>query len=377
VIVDSRALEKQEASVMNIETMDRTKEAVWPMISLLVPVFNEVDFIGECIAGIQRQDYVAEKLEVILVDGGSTDGTREAIRQHIDADARLRLLDNPQRVQPCGVNIGVREAKGEIIVRFDAHTVYPANYIRRCVEVLRETGADVVGGAVRSEPSGPGLIAGAIAACGHSRFGLGGARFRVGGQAGVVDTVPYGAYRREVFERVGFLNERLIRAEDLEFNGRVRAAGMTIYFDPSITSTLFARPTIAGFMKQQYGNGYYHFLTLTLNPNGCSARHFIPFVFVATLLICGLAGFLWSAFWWLGAAVLGFYLAVALMASIAASAREGWRYMLVLPWLFPPLHAAYGVATLVGAFRLVILSQAARWCGIGPKNHTKHCQEAS
>ena len=352
-----------------VGAINRPVEMAWPTVSLIVPIFNEADFIEECIAGIQRQDYCPGKLEILLVDGGSTDGTREIIQKHIDAGMPLRLLDNPARVQPCGVNVGVREAAGEIIIRFDAHAAYPANYIRRCVEVLRDTGAHVAGGVVRSEPSGPGLIAGTIAACGHSRFGLGGARFRVGGRAGLVDTVPYGAYRREVFERVGFLNERLIRAEDVEFNGRVRAAGMTIYFDPSITSTLYARPTVGSFLRQQYGNGYYHLLTLTLNPSGCSVRHFIPFLFVAALLTCGLAGFLWSMAWWIGGAVLGLYLTVALMASITASARQRWRYMLVLPWLFPPLHVAYGTATLAGAFRLVIFPYAVRRCGAVFKNH--------
>jgi glycosyltransferase involved in cell wall biosynthesis len=319
-----------------------------PFVSVIVPVYNETRHIDKCLASVVGQDYPPGRMEVLLVDGGSTDDTRDRVEAFIREHPSFAMLDNPRRVQASAVNIGIQNARGEVIVRFDAHSKYPNDYVRRCVATMAESGAEVVGGMVLTVPAGPGLVPAAIAACGRSRFGIGGARFRVGGQAGPVDTVPFGTYRREVFDRVGLFDEDLFRAEDNEFHGRVRAAGMTVYFDPKITAVYYARPSVYGFLKQLFGNGKYHLLTMLVCRSAVSMRHFIPAVFVLTLLAGMLLGLLLGN-WWLLLAVGGTYMLADIAAS-AAVARQDVRFLLVLPWLFFLMHLTYGLATLVGGF---------------------------
>jgi succinoglycan biosynthesis protein ExoA len=325
-----------------------------PTVSLITPVLNEARHIEAYLACLAGQDYPQDKMEILLADGGSTDGTRERITAFAATHPNIRLLDNPKRIQPAGSNVAIRAAGGEIIIRVDAHSEYPADFVSRSVRTLLESGADAAGGRVITRPSGGGIMAGAVALCSQSRFGTGAARFRTGGKAGPVDTVPFGAYHRHVFDRIGLLNEELVRGEDNEFNGRVRAAGMTIYFNPEIASTYFSRPTLASHLKQQWGNGFYHFLTLSQTRQGVSIRHLIPFGFVMTLVAAAAAGFFWWPAWVVGAGVLVLYFAAAVAAAAGIAAREGWKYLPVLPPLFFLTHLAYGAATLAGALRCTV-----------------------
>ncbi|HUS46388.1 MAG TPA: glycosyltransferase family 2 protein [Phycisphaerae bacterium] len=322
-----------------------------PFVTVVMPVLNEADFIESCLASLLEQDYPPDRFEALVVDGRSTDDTREKVAAFSARHPQVRLIDNPKRIQAAAINLGVEQAKGEVIVRLDAHATYPRDYIRRCVEVLRRTGAANVGGMWETAPGADTRMARSIAILCTQRFGIGGARFRVGGEAGPVDTVPFGAFRRDVFEKVGLLDERLARGEDNEFNARIRRHGMTVYFDPAIRSTYYARGTFGGFMKQLFGNGLYHILTLKVNPRGCSLRHFVPLVFVCALLGLGVGGCFWTPAWWFGLGILALYAVADTAASLAAAWRHGWQYTAVLPWLFFCAHVCYGFGTLVGAFR--------------------------
>jgi glycosyltransferase involved in cell wall biosynthesis len=331
-----------------------------PFVSILLPVLNEARFLEACLHSIEEQDYPADRREVLILDGGSTDGTQDLARAFAAAHAGYRLVNNPGRTQVKAFNLGVKQSRGEIVVRMDAHAEYRPTYVRRCVETLRSTGAANVGGMWDTRPGSDSWMAKAIAVIGTQRFGIGGARFRVGGQAGPTDTVPFGAFRRDLFDKVGLLDERLARGEDNEFNARIRRHGLTVYFDPAIGATYYGRRTFGGFMKQLAGNGFYHMLTLKVNPRGCSLRHFVPLAFVLLLVACGVAGLFWTPAWWIGASVLGLYLAADLAASFLASRKYGWWLLAVLPWLFFCAHVCYGVSTLAGIFRFGLVSSGNR-----------------
>jgi succinoglycan biosynthesis protein ExoA len=324
--------------------------ALLPRVAILLPVYNESRFIEKCLSTILSQDYPLDLLDVLVLDGRSTDDTRELVQAVAREHPQIRLLDNPARFQAAAFNLGVRESTAEIVIRMDAHAEYRPTYVRRCVETLQQTGAANAGGMWETRPGGTGLIARAIARATTMRFGIGGARFRTGGQPGPVDTVPFGAFPRSTFQKVGLMDERLVRGEDNEFNSRIRAAGLTVYFNPEIVCTYFGRSHVGPFLKQLYGNGLYHILTLIVNRSGCSLRHFVPFVFVMGLLVAGAGGFLWWPLWLIGGVCLGFYLLVDLVVSAGAAVGEDWKFCLVLPWLFPLVHVTYGLGTLIGIF---------------------------
>ena len=328
----------------------------YPFVSILLPVLNETQYIDNCLQSIQDQDYPQASREILVLDGGSSDDTRDRVSAFAEEHPGYRLVDNPGRTQVKAFNQGVRESKGSIVIRLDAHALYKTDYIRKCVETLQQTDAANAGGQWEMAPGGTGIIARAIAIVNSQKFGIGGARFRVGGQAGPVDTVPFGAFQRDVFDQVGLMDESLVRGEDNEFNSRLRSAGLTVYFNPEIDCTYFSRANTSGFAKQMFGNGQYHIPTLMVNPSGCSLRHFVPFVFVMSLLLCLVGGVFWAPFLWLGLGVMGAYILADLAASVVASATHGLKYMLILPWLFLLVHISYGLGTLTGVFRFFVPS---------------------
>lgn len=332
-----------------------------PLVSVVLPVLDEALFIDRCLASVLDQDYPRDRLEVLVLDGGSRDDTPARVAAFAKDHPQVRLLANPGRTQAKAFNLGVRQARGDVIVRMDAHAEYDPSYLRLCVQTLEETGAANVGGVWNTAPGGAGLLARAIAVAYSERFGAGGARFRVGGQAGPVDTVPFGAFRRDVLERVGGMDERLPRGEDNEFNGRLRSAGLTVYFDPRIVCTYYARASLRAFLGQMFANGLYHVPTLLVNRRGLSPRHLAPAAFVLVLLAGAALGFVWSPVWWAAAAMMGAYLLADAAASLSAAARRGWVYAAVLPWLFLLMHLAYGMGTLAGVFRSGV---PALWGGV-------------
>jgi GT2 family glycosyltransferase len=322
-----------------------------PFVTVVIPTLNEAQRIEACLESVMAQDYPHDRFEVIIADGLSRDGTQERAAAFSERYPQVRLVANPKQIQAAAFNLGVKEGKGEIIIRMDAHALYSNEYIRRCVEVLGETGAANVGGLCQTQPGADTLIAHSVALMCMLWFGAGAARARRGGKAGPVDSVPFGAFRRETFARAGLMDERLVRGEDNEFNARIRQKGMTVHFDPRIRLTYFTRPTVRAFLKQMFQNGLYHVQTLMVNRGGCSLRHFVPFGFVMLLVACAVAGFIWSPAWYVGAGVLGLYLVANVVASVHAAARHGWRYLVVLPWLFFVTHVCYGIGTLLGIFK--------------------------
>jgi glycosyltransferase involved in cell wall biosynthesis len=215
-------------------------------VSVIVPIRNEERYIEDCLQSLLRQTYPSASYEIIVLDGRSSDGSREIVDGLCRDLPRLYCIDNPAGTAPAAMNIGIRHAKGGVIIRADGHNFYPADYIENCVKCLEQTGADNVGGPWMTVPADNSLGARLVAAMLSNPFGVGDSRFRISSKEGFVETVPFGAFRREVFDRVGMYNEKLVRNQDNELNARIRRAGGTIYQTPTLQTTYHP---VAGFLQ--------------------------------------------------------------------------------------------------------------------------------
>lgn len=318
-------------------------------VSVVMPVFNEENYIGDCIESLLRQTYPMDDMEWFFVDGGSTDKTREIIEEYVEKVPDLiRLLDNPNKTVPYAMNIGITASQGEYIVRLDAHAEYQEDYIEKCVYYLDHTDADNVGGL--AETRGKGVVGGAIARMLSSKFGVGNSRFRIGGRSGYVDTVPFGAFRREVFQKYGLYNEKLTRNQDNEMNYRIRKNGGKIYLSTDIKLAYYCRDTIKGIADMAVKNGRWNVITMKLCPGTMGVRHFVPLVFFLSLILMTILSFLWKVMAILFAVELGLYLLSNLIFS-AKAARNITDFALLLI-LFPIFHLSYGWGSLMGIFEL-------------------------
>ncbi|MBI4329424.1 MAG: glycosyltransferase family 2 protein [Chloroflexi bacterium] len=320
-----------------------------PFVSVVLPVRNEGRRLARCLEAVLSQAYPKDCMEVLVVDGLSGDGTRQLAEEYARRDARVRFIENPAKVTPAALNIGIREAKGEVLVRVDGHTLLEPDYFTRCVEALERTGASCVGGLMRA--TGEGYWGKVVTLVHSSRFGLGGGRFHLSQKEGEVDTVYLGAYRREVFQKVGLFNERLVRNQDIEFNGRLRAAGGRIVLSPAIRSLYYVRGSLGAFLGQNFRNGQWNVAVLHETPWALSLRHLVPFLFVSTVgLSLALSPWVWPARVLLGSVLL-LYGLLALGAAIWSAVRGGARYLPGLVITFPALHLAYGLGFAAGLLR--------------------------
>ena len=220
------------------------------MLSVICPIYNEESRIEECILSILAQDYPKEDLEVLFVDGQSSDRTRDIIANYMLNYSFIKLLDNPKRIAPAALNIGIRASSGDIIMRLDAHAKYPANYFSLLVSKLKESGADNVGGVCRTLPAKDTSVCRAIAHAMSSPFGMGNSYFRIGSDHEMwVDTVPFGCFKREIFDKIGLFDEELVRNQDDEFNGRIIKNGGRILLLPQVVVDYFARDSLTKTAK--------------------------------------------------------------------------------------------------------------------------------
>lgn len=325
-------------------------ERIQPFVSVVVPCRNERDHVDACLASILGNDYPAESLEVVVVDGMSDDGTRERILAAAAAHPAVRLLDNPSRVTPVALNLGIAATQGDVVIRMDAHVRYPRDYIRRLVDALETSGADNVGGVLRTLPGGRGPLAQAIAMGMAHPFGVGNAAFRTGARAwSWVDTVPFGCFRRSLFERLGGFDPELVRNQDDEMNGRIIRAGGRILLVPDIVVEYFARNTLGKLARMYYQYGYYKPLVVRKLGLLPTARQLVP---PALLLAVAGAALLAGVMPAVGRPALGLVTGAYLLGVITAAAGAWWRTRraaaLFLVAVFPVLHGAYGWGYLRG-----------------------------
>lgn len=258
------------------------------MLSVVCPVYNEAKYIDVCIQSILLQDYPKERLEIIFVDGMSEDGTRDIIGDYATKYPFIHLVDNIKRIVSVAMNIGIKVAKGDVIMRLDAHAQYPINYFSVLEKKLFELNADNVGAACRTDVLNRNSKTLAIKEVLSNRFGVGNSTFRLGVDKAVnVDTVPFGCWRREVFEKYGDYDERLIRNQDIELNKRIIRGGGCIFIVPDTYCTYLARETFKGLARNNFGNGKWNILTVyyTKQFRSLSVRHFVPLFFLLSLLL--------------------------------------------------------------------------------------------
>lgn len=326
------------------------------LVSILMPVRNEAGFIQRSLGAVLAQNYPAECMEILVADGMSTDGTRAIVEQLAKKypNVSLKILDNPGKIVSTGLNIALRHARGGIIIRVDGHTIIAPDYVRQCVETLRRTNADNVGGrmnAIGNTPFGKAIALGTSAP-----FGIGGGRFHYSDREEWVDTVYMGAWSRRVFERIGLFDEELVRDQDDEINYRLRKHGGRILLSPAIRSQYAVRSAPSSVWRQYYQYGFYKVRVLQKHPLQMRPRQFAPLLLVTAFLAGPSLAFFFSWGLWLLVFVAGSYLLANLVASILVAQRHGWQYLSKLPLVFSILHFSYGLGFLAGLIKF-----ANRW----------------
>lgn len=324
-------------------------------LSVICPIYNEEKYIVAFLDSVLQQDFSRDDMEVLLVDGMSRDKTRLIISQYIEKYPFLRLLDNPERTAPCAMNVGIQEANGDVIIRLDAHALYPSNYFSTLVFKLYELNADNIGCILNTDVLNKTPKTLAIREVLSNRFGVGNSSFRTGvTSACEVDTVPFGCWRREVFQKYGLYDKRLVRNQDIELNKRIKRGGGHIFIIPDISCTYLARETFKALAKNNYGNGKWNILTVyyTKYFSSLSVRHFIPLAFVLSLLLPIVLMLLNVWFGVLSLMALGAYLMTLSCVSftIWKTKRLNVFYLLMS---FLTLHLSYGWGSLIGIFRVV------------------------
>lgn len=323
-------------------------------ITIIIPAYNEEKYIANCLQSVYNQDYPKDKMEVIVVDGNSTDKTAEIVRRKF---SEVILLENPDKIVPISMNMGIKKAKGDYIVRLDAHAEYPTNYISDLIKYAKKYNTDNIGGNWITETKAKTLKSWAIKKALSHKFGVGNSAFRIGAtKPQIVDTVPFGCFKRDVFDQFGLYDERLERNQDIEFNKRIKRGGGKILLVPEITCTYFARDTFSGLFNNNYKNGYWNILTVyyTKNFSSLSTRHFVPLVFVLSLILPFLLALININFFWLSVLSSSIYLLALLWVCFAITWRKPWRIIYLLPSFFL-LHISYGIGSLAGIIKIAKL----------------------
>lgn len=321
-------------------------------VSVIIPLRNEEKYIAECIESVIAQTYPKENLEVLLIDGQSEDDTRKIIEKYSNKHTYIKVLDNPEKIVPTALNIGIKASKGDVIVRMDAHSYYDKNYIFKCVETLKNVDAYNVGGPITTLPGENTLKAKAIALATSHPFGVGNSKFRTSNKAQYVDTVTFGAFRREIFDKVGLFNENLPRNQDIEFNSRIRKFGGRIFLNPEIRSYYYNQSTLKGLWKQNFKNGMWNIFTHAISRNPLSVRHYIPFIFVASLIVSIILASIHSVGIFLFFLIAASYLLANIFFTLKIGIKHGLSVVPFLPVIFGVLHFSYGVGSVFGILRL-------------------------
>lgn len=327
-----------------------------PNVSIIVPCRNEAKSIRSCLESVVESSYPKDQLELLVVDGRSDDRTRDIVEEFSQQYPWVRLLENARRITPAALNIGIQSAKGNIVIRMDAHTVYPSDYVSKLIEWLERTGADNVGGVCVTRPANNTPKAQAIAVGLSHPWGVGNSHFRIGVTAPKwVDHVPFGCYRREVFDRIGIFDERLVRNQDDELNHRLIKHGGRILLVPEIVSYYTARDSLKNLWVMYYQYGYYKPLAVRMLGTVVTMRQLVPSAFVGSLTLTAMLA-PWSSLMALFCGmVAAAYLLVDLGIGSSVAIKKGVRCGLWSTVVFPILHISYGIGYLRGVLDFLIL----------------------
>lgn len=322
------------------------------LVSVVIPCFNEERYIEECISSLNFGDH--KNIEIIVVDGGSTDKTLTVIKNLFDRFSNITILLNSKRITPISLNIGVRAARGSFIMIAGAHSKYPPNYISELLNYQKHYNCDVVGGAIETRVKNSNPKSNSIIAVLSNKFGVGNSSFRTEQEAILeVDTVPFGLYRKDVFNNIGGYNEALIRNHDIELSKRIAAAGFKIILVSPVRCVYYAREKFSQLAKNNFSNGFWNVLTvyITKDFKSLSIRHYVPLVFILSLILPIIIAIL---FYWptiiLSILSLLIYLFFIILISFRILKRD--NSFLNLIGAFITLHFSYGLGSLCGLFRL-------------------------
>ncbi len=320
-------------------------------VSVIIPCRNEAQTIRLVLSALINQSYPPLLMEIIVADGLSEDNTRKSIAafsmEH--PDVPIRVVDNPKRIIPAAINAGIQASSGSIIIRMDAHSLPEPDYVARCVAALEAGLADNVGGVWDIKPQVDTWMARSIAATASHPLAVGGAQYRIGDKAQYVDTVPYGAFRRSLIERIGGFDESLLTNEDYEFNARVRQNGGKIWIDPAIRCTYFARKNLRDLSVQYWRYGFWKAQMLKRYPHTLRPRQALPPLFVLGLLILAILSIIIYQVGWLLLAVISIYLLALLAVGIQLAIKNKDNGMLLgVPSTIACMHFSWGTALIVG-----------------------------
>ncbi len=334
-----------------------------PEVSIIIPILNEREHIEKCVDSVINSTNGIAEMELLLVDGGSTDGTLAILNDLSNKHSFIKVLHNEKKMIGAGINIGINNSKGNFIVRLDAHAIFPAGYINKLLLAIKDADPEVVniGGALSTLPSEDDLIGNSIAIALSSRIGVGNSPFRVGkiNESKFVSTVPFGIYRREVFEELGLFNENVPRSEDLELSQRIINSGKKILMIPDVSATYFSRGNISSFIKQQFDNGRCVTKEHRDSVSFYKIRHIIPLLFVLYLIILGSfqLNFLKDLNSTLGLIIsFPFYLycfAVLSTGFFHMLNQLKPLYFLMVPFILLCLHCSYGIGSLYGIMQII------------------------
>jgi glycosyltransferase involved in cell wall biosynthesis len=325
------------------------------VVSIIIPCRNEESYVEHCLASVLSFDLPSGvEIEVFVMDGMSSDRTVEVTQRVAAVDERVHVRANPRVLQSAALNLGLREARGEWVMRLDAHAVYPREYLKLCLETAERTGADNVGGVVVTVPGGSSYQARLVQAVTTHPFGVGNSGFRLGAGEGKADTVPYGFFNRRVFDRIGLFDERLVRAQDYEFNRRLIACGGVIWRNPQIRIRYYNQATLSGFLRKQINEeAPYNVYMWYVAPYAFTWRHAITGFFAIGVVVGAGLAVEHQRLRRIYAGVLTLYAALASASSIQQAVRyRELKHALCLPLCFAAFHLAHGVGILRGAARL-------------------------
>lgn len=327
------------------------------MVSVIVPVYNEEKYISRCLTSIISQNYPEGELEVICVDGMSTDKTRQIIRNFSDQHHNIRLLENPDRIVSYALNTGIKASSGEVIIRIDAHCIYPVNYVSTLAEKLADLNADNVGGVWNTLPACNSIICQAIAVASSSAFGVGNSLHKTGASEIVqTDTVPFGCFRRDLFDRIGYFDTDLIRNQDDEFNARIIKNGGTIFLIPEVVIDYYARENLAKMSKMYYQYGLFKPLVNKKIGAPATVRQLVPPLFVSGIIGGTILSIVFPVVLPVFIAALVLYMLISVIASLeeAFKHRSALLFFL-LPPVFFLIHLSYGWGYLTGLVKFFIM----------------------
>lgn len=324
------------------------------LISIIIPTLNEEKYVAQCLDSILEANYTKERMEVFVVDGMSQDRTREIIQAYHKKYNSIQLLENQDSYTPIGMNIGINASKGEYIFILSAHAQYDPDYFMNLVQGIEKLDADCVGGVLITDVKNKNTKSSSVKEVLMHKFGVGNASFRTGSdKVRLVDTVAFGCYRRNTFEKYGLFDEKLIRNQDIELNKRIINGGGKIYLIPEVKATYYARENFVGLAKNNYSNGFWNILTAyyTKTLSSLSLRHFIPLLFVLSLLVPTILSLAFPKMLWLAFFSLASYLTLVIIISFSMKNSSNSIWYLIASFL--TLHLSYGWGSFMGTFSVV------------------------